>query len=72
MCDTYDSGRVPEIGELNEVQTFVGKKKKYRFGQPSTTLKSGLGIWWWATMVAKSTLPDGIDNITLWRFMSVL
>ncbi|MDE5124480.1 MAG: hypothetical protein O4965_32430 [Trichodesmium sp. St19_bin1] len=47
-------------------------KKKYRFGQPSTTLKSGLGIWWWATMVAKSTIPDGIDNITLWRFMSVL
>ena len=27
LSDTYDSGRVPEIGELNEVQTFVGKKK---------------------------------------------
>ncbi len=24
LSDTYDSGMVPEIGELNEVQTFVG------------------------------------------------
>ena len=28
LPDTYDSGEIPEVGELDELQTFVGSKKQ--------------------------------------------
>jgi hypothetical protein len=36
----YDPETIPEVGELDEVETFVSSKKtKSGFGQPLTTLK---------------------------------
>ena len=40
LPDAYDPDEIPEVGELDELQTFVGSKKtKSGFGQPLTTSK---------------------------------
>jgi hypothetical protein len=37
---SYDPETIPEVGELDELETFVGSKKtKSGCGQPLTTLK---------------------------------
>ena len=38
LPDAYDPYEIPEVGELDELQTFVGSKKtKSGYGPPSTT-----------------------------------
>ena len=38
LPDAYDPDTIPEVGELDELETFVGAKKtKSGFGPPSTT-----------------------------------
>ena len=40
LPDAYAPDTIPEVGELDELQTFVGSKKtKSGFGPPLTTLK---------------------------------
>ena len=40
LPEAYDPETIPEVGELDELETFVGSKKtKSGFGQPLTTLK---------------------------------
>jgi transposase-like protein len=42
LPDAYEPEVIPEVGELDELQTFVGSKKtKSGCGQPLTTLKKG-------------------------------
>lgn len=39
LPDAYDPEKVPQVGELDELETFVGKKKtRYGCGQQSITL----------------------------------
>jgi hypothetical protein len=35
--DAYDPAEIPQVGELDELQTFVGKKTKSGYGQSSIT-----------------------------------
>lgn len=42
LPDRYDPETMPEVGELDELETFVGSKKtKSGSGQPSTTSSKG-------------------------------
>ena len=38
LPDAYDPDEIPDVGELDELETFVGRKKtKSGYGQQSTT-----------------------------------
>lgn len=42
LPDAYDPETTPEVGELDELETFVGSKKtRFGCGQPLTTSKRG-------------------------------
>ncbi len=42
LPDAYDPATPPEVGELDELETFVGSKKtKSGYGQPLTTFSKG-------------------------------
>jgi transposase-like protein len=42
LPEAYDPETIPEVGELDELETFIGSKKtKSGCGQPLTTLRKG-------------------------------
>jgi hypothetical protein len=42
LPDAYEPETPPEVGELDELETFVGSKKpRFGYGQPLTTSKRG-------------------------------
>lgn len=46
LPDAYSPERIPEVGELDELETFVGSKKiKFGCGQPLTFFVDGRLLW---------------------------
>ncbi len=61
LPDAYDPETVPEVGELDELQTFVGSKKKSGSGRQLTTLNPESWGGYWETTVLKPLNPCGIS-----------
>lgn len=43
--DTYEAEDTPKVGEVDELQTFIGKKTKFGFGQGVFHFRSGILCW---------------------------
>ncbi|WP_399315748.1 IS1 family transposase [Trichocoleus sp. FACHB-69] len=58
LPDAYEPERIPEVGELDELETFVGSKKtKSGSGRQLTTLNRGILGWVLGDHTAKTFAP---------------